>query len=172
LWDLNLQVTPSIDNKLFKIVEPKQLLGSEAPSRAKKEVLLGDIIYSTTRPNLKNIALIKEEYNNPIASTGFCILRVNETTINSYLFYYLLTDKLFEQIEPNIRGAQYPATSDKDLKNCNIPNTPLAIQQKVVSYLGKISKKTEKIKQIQKEKMESLVALKASILDQTFRGEL
>jgi len=30
----------------------------------------------------------------------------------------------------------------------------------------------EKIKQIQKEKMESLKALKASILDQAFKGEL
>ena len=142
----------SIDNKSFQIVEPKQLIGKEAPSRAKKEVVLGDIVYSTTRPNLKNISIVNKEYDNPIASTGFCVLRVNENTINSYLFYYLITDKLFEQIEPNIRGTQYPATSDKDLKNCNIPNTPLIIQQKVVKYLDEISQKTEKIKQAQKDK--------------------
>ena len=49
---------------------------------------------------------------------------------------------------------------------------PLNIQQKTVNYLDKISKKTEKIKQIQKEKMDSLKALKASILDSAFRGEL
>ena len=162
----------SIDNKSFQIVEPKQLIGKEAPSRAKKEVVLGDIVYSTTRPNLKNISIVNKEYDNPIASTGFCVLRVNENTINSYLFYYLITDKLFEQIEPNIRGTQYPATSDKDLKNCNIPNTPLIIQQKVVKYLDEISQKTEKIKQAQKTKMNSLKALKASILDQAFKGEL
>ena len=162
----------SIDNKLFKIVEPKQLIGSEAPSRAKKEVFQGDIIYSTTRPNLKNIAIVSENYNNPIASTGFCVLRTNEKTINYYLFYFLITEKLFEQIEPNIRGAQYPATSDNDLKNCNIPNTPYETQQKVVSYLDEISNKMEKIKQIQKEKMQSLKELKASILDKAFKGEL
>ena len=162
----------SIDNKSFKIVEPKQLIGSEAPSRAKKEVFQGDIVYSTTRPNLKNIAIVSENYNNPIASTGFCVLRTNEKTINSYLFYFLITEKLFEQIEPNIRGAQYPATSDNDLKNCNIPNTPYETQQKVVSYLDEISNKMEKIKQIQKEKMQSLKALKASILDKAFKGEL
>ena len=162
----------SIDNKLFKIVEPKQLIGSEAPSRAKKEVFQGDIIYSTTRPNLKNIAIVSENYNNSIASTGFCVLRTNEKTINYYLFYFLITEKLFEQIEPNIRGAQYPATSDNDLKNCNIPNTPYETQQKVVSYLDEISNKMEKIKQIQKEKMQSLKALKASILDKAFKGEL
>ena len=162
----------SIDNKLFKILDTKQIIGKDAPSRAKKEVFLGDILYSTTRPNLKNIAIVKKVYKNPIASTGFCILRVNEYFINSYLFYYLITDKLFEQIEPNIRGAQYPAISDKDIKNCNIPNVPLNIQQKTVTYLDKISKKVETLRSVQKEKMESLVALKASILDKAFRGEL
>lgn len=162
----------SIDNKLFKIIEPKQLIGSEAPSRAKKEVFFGDILYSTTRPNLKNISIISKEYDNSIASTGFCVLRTNDNTINSYLFYYLITDKLFEQIEPNIRGAQYPATSDKDLKNCNIPNTPLNIQHKIVKYLDEVLGKIEKIKSIQKEKMDNLKALKASILDKAFRGEL
>ena len=162
----------SIDNKLFKIVEPKQLIGSEAPSRAKKEVFQGDIIYSTTRPNLKNIAIVSENYNNSIASTGFCVLRTNEKTINYYLFYFLITEKLFEQIEPNIRGAQYPATSDNDLKNCNIPNTPYETQQKVVSYLDEISEKMEKIKNLQKDKMQSLKELKASILDKAFKGEL
>ena len=162
----------SIDNKSFKIVEPKQLIGSEAPSRAKKEVFQGDIVYSTTRPNLKNIAIVSENYNNPIASTGFCVLRTNEKTINSYLFYFLITEKLFEQIEPNIRGAQYPATSDNDLKNCNIPNTPYETQQKVVSYLDEISNKMEKIKNLQKKKMQSLKELKASILDKAFKGEL
>jgi type I restriction enzyme S subunit len=53
-----------------------------------------------------------------------------------------------------------------------VPVPPLKIQQKVVSYLDEISQKIEKIKQLQKEKTESLKALKASILDQAFRGEL
>ena len=162
----------SIDNKSFKIVAPKNLIGKEAPSRAKKEVIYGDIVYSTTRPNLKNISIIKEKYDNPIASTGFCVLRVNQKAINNYLFYYLITDKLFEQIEPNIRGSQYPATSDRFLKNCNIPNTPLKIQQKTVKYLDEISQKIEKLKALQIEKKKSLKALKSSILDRAFRGEL
>ena len=162
----------SIDNKSFKIVAPKKLIGKEAPSRAKKEVIYGDIVYSTTRPNLKNISIIKEKYDNPIASTGFCVLRVNQKAINNYLFYYLITDKLFEQIEPNIRGSQYPATSDRFLKNCNIPNTPLNIQQKTVKYLDEVSQKIEKLKALQIEKKESLKALKSSLLDRAFRGEL
>ena len=60
----------------------------------------------------------------------------------------------------------------KVIKELNIAPVALKIQQKVVSYLDEISNKIEKIKQIQKKKMQSLKALKASILDQAFKGEL
>ena len=39
-------------------------------------------------------------------------------------------------------------------------------------YLDEVLAKIEKLKSIQKEKMDSLIALKASILDRAFRGEL
>ena len=58
------------------------------------------------------------------------------------------------------------------LGEITVPLPPLNIQKDIVAYLDKISQKIEKIKSIQKEKMQSLVALKASILDQAFRGEL
>ena len=70
------------------------------------------------------------------------------------------------------KGAAQPAITIIKLKEFNIPIPPLQTQQKVVVYLDEISKKMEKIKQIQKEKMQSLKALKASILDQAFKGEL
>ena len=60
----------------------------------------------------------------------------------------------------------------KVIKELNNKKKELKIQQKVVSYLDEISQKMENIKQIQKEKMQSLKALKASILDQAFKGEL
>jgi len=58
------------------------------------------------------------------------------------------------------------------IKQIQIPLPPLPIQQKVVAYLDKISNKIEKLKQLQKSKMTNLKALKASILDQAFRGQL
>ena len=65
-----------------------------------------------------------------------------------------------------------PVISYKSICEMTLPLPPLKTQQKVVSYLDEISNKMEKIKQIQKEKMQSLKALKASILDQAFKGEL
>jgi type I restriction enzyme S subunit len=65
-----------------------------------------------------------------------------------------------------------PVISYKSIKILKIPVPPLRIQQKTVTYLDAISQKTEKLKQVQKEKMEHLTALKSSILDQAFKGKI
>lgn len=64
----------SIDNNSFTITEPSCLYGSEAPSRARKIVKTGDVIFATVRPTLQRIAYVPEEYNDQICSTGFCVL--------------------------------------------------------------------------------------------------
>ena len=126
----------SVDNDMFSIVTPKILKGSEAPSRAKKEIIINDIVFATTRPNLKNIAIVAKEYENPIASTGFCILRANKDVQYKYLFFYLLSNIFYKQVEKNIRGAQYPAVSDTDVKAISIPLPPLQ-EQKRSEFLEK-----------------------------------
>jgi len=90
-----------------------------------------------------------------------------------YLYYYLQSnyfrDKIFEYETGTVNQGNI---SGKDIMNSKIPLISLDIQKKAVKYLDKISQNLEKLKQAQKEKMESLKTLKASILDKAFRGEL
>ena len=65
----------SIDNKEQKIVQPKRYLGKEAPSRARQLIKSGDILFSTVRTYLKNIAMVSRLYDRQIASTGFTVIR-------------------------------------------------------------------------------------------------
>ncbi|RLA80265.1 MAG: hypothetical protein DRG78_11290 [Epsilonproteobacteria bacterium] len=87
-----------------------------------------------------------------------------------FLFNYFKNIKEF--IISNGTGATVKGVKLDFVRELLLPFPPLNIQQKVVAHLDEISKKIEKIKSVQKEKMESLVALKASILDQAFKGEL
>jgi type I restriction enzyme S subunit len=90
-----------------------------------------------------------------------------------YLYYYLKSnyfrDKIFEFETGTVNQGNI---SSKDIMNSRIPNMSINIQQKVVKYLDEISEKIEKIKSVQKVKMNNLKALKSSILDKAFRGEL
>jgi len=160
----------SIDNDIFSIVTPKIILGKDAPSRAKKEIQVNDIVFATTRPNLKNIAIVKEEYNNPVASTGFCILRTNKVE-NKYLFFYLLSNIFYKQVEKHIRGAQYPAISDRDVKSINIPLPPLQEQKRIVTKLDSLFAKIDQAIALHQQNIDEAEGFMGSVLNEVF-GEL
>lgn len=162
----------AIDKNQKQIVNPKTIIGREAPSRAKKLVRKGDLLFATTRPNLKNIAIVPNELDNSIASTGFCVLRTSNEIHTDYLFYYLISEKLQKQISPFIRGAQYPAISDKDLKNCTIPYTAKNNQVKIANFINVAFSKLTRIQKESESKLASLHSLKSSLLDRAFKGEL
>jgi type I restriction enzyme S subunit len=162
----------SVNSQLHQIENPKIIQGKDAPSRAKKSVIVGDIVFATTRPNLKNIAIVNEDYPNPVASTGFCVLRTKKGINNEFLFLCLLSNNIQEQINPFIRGAQYPAISDKDLLKCKIPDLSIVQQIETANKIMMLRKKLSLINATQQSKLTSLKALKSSLLDRAFKGEL
>lgn len=89
-------------------------------------------------------------------------------TTNKFMEYAFA----FTDISDYITGSAQPKMSQGKMNIIEFAVPPLPTQQKVVAYLDEISNKMEKIKQIQKEKMQSLKELKASILDKAFKGEL
>ena len=66
----------SIDNKNLRLNQQENILTKDkAPSRARKIVKEGSIIYSTVRPYLLNMCIIDKKFSHePIASTAFAIL--------------------------------------------------------------------------------------------------
>ena len=65
----------AIDKEKGFIANPNVLEANEAPSRARKIVRKGDVVYSCVRPYLLNVAIIEDAFDPlPIASTAFAIL--------------------------------------------------------------------------------------------------
>lgn len=129
----------SIDNKSQCLNSVTNYIMSEAPSRAQQCVKSGDIIISTVRPNLKNIAIVNKNDNNLVASSGFCVLRPNNIERN-YLFHYITSDKFTNHLMSLTNGANYPAVRDNDILESTIPVPPLPTQQSIVSELDSLSK--------------------------------
>ncbi len=61
-----------------RIEAVKEMQFSKAPSRARRVVRHGDIIWSTVRPNRRSFALILNPPPNLIVSTGFAVLSATE----------------------------------------------------------------------------------------------
>src|SRR5690348_7562597 len=65
----------SVSNATFQITSSTTILGRNAPSRARKLVKTGDVLFATVRPTLKRVALVPNKLNNQVCSTGYCVLR-------------------------------------------------------------------------------------------------
>jgi len=111
----------SIDNTTYRVVEPKSYLGKDAPSRARQLVQGGDVLFSTVRTYLKNIALVPDTYDGQVGSTGFAVLRGKAGISSKYLFHFRLSDEFLADMAELQRGTSYPAVRDSDVQEHRIP---------------------------------------------------
>jgi type I restriction enzyme S subunit len=126
----------AIDRDLKVITSAPEILGADAPSRARKEIREGDVLVSTVRPNLNAVAVVPPDLDGHIASTGFCVLRPNKATmVGKYLFYFTTTPNFIGILSSKVRGAHYPAVSDGDIKEIELPLPTLSEQRRIVEIL-------------------------------------
>ena len=113
-----------------------QKLTNDFPSRAKRIVKKGDILYSSVRPNLKGYVYISDDIQNGVASTGFADIRVKEpnTILSKYLYYIMTSDYISDDLISKAKGAQYPAVSFDDFETIKIPVPSLERQKEIVEY--------------------------------------
>lgn len=129
----------SIDNLLHKIVQPKVILGREAPSRARRCVKKGDVLFSTVRPYLKNIAQIPEDLDGHVTSTGICVLRSECGIEARYLLRRVISDEFISEMTLASDGTMYPAISDRDVLSAAIAVPPAAEQRRIVAKLDALT---------------------------------
>ena len=126
----------SINNKLHKLNENEVVINvDKAPSRARKIVEFGDILYATVRPYLHNMCIMNRNFSlEPIASTGFAVLTCHSNYLNEFLFMYMMSP-VFDQYankNENSRGVAYPAINDSKLRAALIPVPSVLEQHKII----------------------------------------
>jgi type I restriction enzyme S subunit len=125
----------SVDNEAKTIVATKRIVGADAPSRARKVIQAGDVIVSTVRPNLNTVALVPDNLDNQICSTGFSVLRPSAKTLGGYLFAFARSSHFIDYLVTKTTGANYPAVNDGEIKDVPLPLPPLAEQERIVKLL-------------------------------------
>lgn len=164
----------SIDNKTNKIIEGTPYTGYTAPSRARQIVQKDDILFSTVRTYLKNIALItNSKYDNQIASTGFCVIRANQKMLlPHFIFYKTLSDAFLSPLNAKQRGSSYPAVRDRDVLSSIIELPSLSEQKAIVKKIENAFAFADKAQAAITGALEQAKKLKQSILKKAFAGEL
>ena len=134
-------------------------LGSSLPSRAKRQVSTGDIVASAVVGSIDKTAIISDDQNDYIASTGFFHLRPTSVA-SEYLLMLVRSQCVQMQFQQESTGGILSAVSDSRLKHVKIPKLPQAIQDHIVILIkGAHLKKKESIKLLDqaKSRVEQLI---------------
>lgn len=135
----------SIDRDLKTVSEPQIILGSSAPSRARKLVYTGDVLVSMTRPNLNAVALINDDHHSAIASTGFEVLRPVEVD-SRWIFFAVRCKSFIDAMSARVQGALYPAIKPDDVRSYEVPVPPKAEQERIAKKVDELLEEVDALK--------------------------
>lgn len=152
----------SVSNVSKRIVSPKTMLGKDSPSRARQVIRTGDVLVSTTRPNLNAVALVPTELDGEIASTGFCVLRAKTGLDPGYLFGFVQMGETVRNLSDLVKGALYPAVTDAQVRAQWLPLPELLEQRRIVDVLAAQIAAVERARAAAEAQLEAAKALPAA----------
>lgn len=156
------------DNKSYKYIELSNIgktgditgctidLGKELPSRARRKVNQGDVIVSSIEGSLDSCALVTEEYNDALCSTGFYV--INSKKINSETLLVLFKSELMQNLlKQNCSGTILTSLNKDDFLNIPIPLIDNEVQKNIKNSIKEsfaLKKQSEHLLEVAKRAVE------------------
>jgi type I restriction enzyme S subunit len=154
------------------IESPEESVSFEdAPSRARRVARTGDVIFSMVRPYLRAVSVLREEDSSMIYSTAFAVLQPMEVN-SQYIFEVLTSNRFLSETEKWSAGMGYPAINESDLLSIKVPLPSSKNQQEIGKSLQEEKQKFEKIISKIEESLDSLRALKQSMITSAVTGKI
>ena len=138
----------------------------DSPSRARRIVDTGCILFATVRPLLMSHAHISGDTNDLIASTGFAVIRCGPNLTSSYAYYAMIAPSIMGQVEGLLVGSNYPAINSSDVKQLSIRVPILSEQRAIATLLTTLDDELTALR----ARREKLAAVKAGMMEQLLTG--
>lgn len=140
------------------------------PSRARRKASVGDILFSTVRPNQKHYGIIEAGTENLLVSTGFTVVTVDTTIADPYFIYYYLTQSsVIESLQAIAEQSTstYPSIKPSDIEDIELDLPELETQKKIGSTLRMLDRKIALNEEINDNLQQQAAALFSSLYDRT-----
>lgn len=113
-------------------------IGQELPTRARRKVSKDDVIVSSIEGSLSSIALISDDYDNSLCSTGFYVVRSNDLNSETILvFLKCLAGQL--QLKKGCSGTILTAIGKDEFEKIIFPLVKNNIQKKIKEKIQRAS---------------------------------
>lgn len=162
-----------IDYVALEDVSRGALLGSSryqfgaAPSRARRKIRSRDVLFGTVRPNLQSHTIYRGGLRNPVASTGFAVIRSRSgVTDPDFIAQWVLSGLVMSQVERIIAGSNYPAVSTADVRKFDI-HLPEVEEQRAIGVA--LTDADSEVAALER-RLESARAIKTGMMQELLTG--
>ncbi len=145
--------------KLGEITGCTTGLGEELPTRARRKVATNDVVVSSIEGSLDSCALVSDEYNNALCSTGFFV--VNSKKLNPETLLVLFKSEPIQALlKKGCSGTILTAISKAELSKIPIPLIDKATQEAIKKKINesfKLKKQSEHLLEVAKTTVEMAI---------------
>lgn len=142
-------------------------IGADLPSRARRLVHTNDVIVSSIEGSLQSVALVTDEYDKAICSTGFYV--VNSKTINPETLLVLFKSEPIQNLlKQGCSGTILTAIGRTEFQNLAMPKIRKEVQTEIAEYVQKSMSLRTEAKQLlesAKLKVEDVISTPPHLID-------
>lgn len=142
------------------------MIFADAPSRARRILVDGDVLISTVRTYLRSITQVKKP-EDLICSTGFAVLSSGSSIDPGFLAYWVRCSFFVDEVVARSKGVSYPAVNASDIASLPLPALDLKFQKRIASFLDRETARIDSLIEKKERQIELLHEKRSSLITHT-----
>ena len=147
-------------------------ISADVHNKIKNYVIYSEDLYISIAGTIGKTGIIPDELNGSNLTENACRLAFKPGLSNRFVYYFTLTSSFIEQAGVNTRTAAQPKLALSRLSTIKLGVPSVQAQQRLVDDFDALCEETQRLESIYQKKIDALDALKKSILQKAFSGEL
>jgi len=166
-----IRVTDFTDNGSIDMGDLRYI-SADVHNKIKNYVIYSEDLYISIAGTIGKTGIIPDELNGSNLTENACRLAFKPGLSNRFVYYFTLTSSFIEQAGVNTRTAAQPKLALSRLSTIKLGVPSVQAQQRLVDDFDALCEETQRLESIYQKKIDALDALKKSILQKAFSGEL
>jgi len=159
-----------VDSRI--VPSSKMMVNEKTRDRLRSYVLkAGDVVIGR-RGELGRCALVTEREEGWLCGTGSFFVRLSDCMDAKFFVALFGSQQFRSRLEGSAVGTTMSSLNHGILNNLRLPVPPIAVQKEEIAKADELRSETQRLESIYQQKLAALEALKKSLLQQAFRGQL
>jgi type I restriction enzyme S subunit len=160
-----------VENSLSEY--PQFFIDKETNELLKRSILFeGDILFVIAGASIGKTTILTKNFSNSNTNQAVSFIRLKENEKNRFVWYWLISPKIQEQMWIVAVQSAQPNLSMENLGNFYIPYPTIQEQQEIVEYLDKHTKEIDDLVQMEQKKIDLLKEYRQSLISEVITGKI